>query len=163
MPRRAAPCAATGRSPVRSATASAHLATEIATGICGIDFPVGAGTLVQATGIDTPAFAGFNNGGSGNLVVVAHRLGYTSYYAHLSRISSWVGESVIGGTRLGYVGSTGNATGPHLHFEVRLNGTPIDPVPYLLPTTAVRAASAWRCPPAAGTEVDYRTVKEGRC
>jgi murein DD-endopeptidase MepM/ murein hydrolase activator NlpD len=130
----------------------------------GIDFPVGYGTLVQAAGVGTTAFAGHNTGGYGNLVVVAHRLGYTTYYAHLSQVTSWVGESVSGGTRLGYVGSTGNSTGPHLHFEVRLNGTPIDPVPYLLPTTAVRAASTWRCPPKPpGTEVDYRTVKEGRC
>ncbi len=131
----------------------------------GLDFPVGAGTLVQASGVGTTAFAGYNSGGYGNLVVVAHRLGYTTYYAHLSRITSWVGESVVGGTRLGYVGSTGNATGPHLHFEVRLNGTPIDPVPYLLPSTAVRAASSvWRCPPGKpGRTIDYRTVKKGRC
>ncbi len=130
----------------------------------GLDFPVGAGTLVQASGVGTTAFAGYNNGGYGNLVVVAHRLGYTTYYAHLSRITTWVGESVVGGTRLGYVGSTGNATGPHLHFEVHLNGTPIDPMPYMLPRTAVRAASTWRCPPGKpGRKIDYRTVKKGRC
>ncbi|HEY6781186.1 MAG TPA: peptidoglycan-binding protein [Thermoleophilaceae bacterium] len=129
----------------------------------GLDFPVPYGTLVQAAGRGTTAFAGFNRGGYGNLVVVAHRLGYTTYYGHLSRITSWVGENVVGGTRLGYVGATGHATGPHLHFEVRLNGTPIDPLPYLLPTTPVRAASVWRCPTRPRHEIDYRTVEEGRC
>ena len=87
----------------------------------------------------TTVFAGCNSGGYGNLVVVQHRLGYTTWYAHLSRITSWAGEHVEGGTRLGYVGSTGHSTGPHLHFEVRLNNVPINPVPYLLAGTAARA------------------------
>jgi hypothetical protein len=87
-------------------------------------------------------FAGWNSGGYGNLVVVRHRLGYTTWYAHLSVITTWVGESVTGGTRLGYVGSTGHATGPHLHFELRRNAVPIDPVPYLLAAVATRASSA---------------------
>jgi hypothetical protein len=53
-----------------------------------------------------------------------------------------VGERVTGGTRLGYVGSTGHATGPHLHFELRRNAVPIDPFPYLLSAVATRASSA---------------------
>jgi murein DD-endopeptidase MepM/ murein hydrolase activator NlpD len=65
-------------------------------------------------------------------VVVRHRLGYETYYAHLSAISVAVGQAVAGGTRIGLVGATGDATGPHLHFEVRHNGIPIDPVPLLL-------------------------------
>jgi hypothetical protein len=73
--------------------------------------------------------------------VVRHRLGYTTWYAHLSRITTWVGERVTGGTRLGYVGSTGHATGPHLHFELRKNAVPIDPFPYLLQAVATRASS----------------------
>ena len=73
-----------------------------------------------------------------------------------------MGESVVGGTRLGYVGSTGNATGPHLHFEVRLNGTPIDPLPYMLPSTAVRAASTWRCPPGKPRNEGRLPDREGR-
>ncbi|MEA2420731.1 MAG: hypothetical protein QOE60_2937 [Thermoleophilaceae bacterium] len=105
----------------------------------GIDFPVAYGTLIQAAGVGTTVFAGYNSGGYGNLVVVQHRLGYTTWYAHLSRITTWAGEHVEGGTRLGYVGSTGHSTGPHLHFEVRLNNVPIDPVPYLLAGTAARA------------------------
>jgi murein DD-endopeptidase MepM/ murein hydrolase activator NlpD len=106
----------------------------------GIDFPVQAGTRVGAAGVGVTEFAGWNSGGYGNLVVVRHRLGYTTWYAHLSTITTWVGEQVTGGTRLGYVGSTGNSTGPHLHFELRKNAVPIDPTPYLLSTVATRAS-----------------------
>jgi peptidoglycan hydrolase-like protein with peptidoglycan-binding domain len=108
----------------------------------GVDFPVAYGTLIKAAGVGTTVFAGWNSGGYGNLVVVQHRLGYTTWYAHMSRITTWAGEHVEGGTRLGYVGSTGHSTGPHLHFEVRLNNVPIDPVPYLLVGTAARAGSS---------------------
>src|SRR5882757_5292025 len=104
----------------------------------GIDFPVPYGTPVGAAGVGTTIYAEYNYGGYGNLVVVQHRLGYTSWYAHLSSITTWVGEPVVGGTRIGYVGSTGNSTGPHLHFEVRLYDTPIDPAPLLLSSVAAR-------------------------
>jgi peptidoglycan hydrolase-like protein with peptidoglycan-binding domain len=107
----------------------------------GLDFPVAAGTRVGAAGVGVTEFAGWNSGGYGNLVVVRHRLGYTTWYAHLSSITTYVGESVTGGTRLGYVGSTGHSTGPHLHFELRKNAVPIDPMPYLLQTVATRASS----------------------
>jgi murein DD-endopeptidase MepM/ murein hydrolase activator NlpD len=78
------------------------------------------------------SFAGFNTGGYGNLVVVTHRLGFESWYGHQSRIAVSVGQSVVGGQTIGYVGSTGHSTGPHVHFEVRHFGTPIDPEPLLL-------------------------------
>ena len=106
----------------------------------GIDFPVQAGTQIGAAGVGVTEFAGRNSGGYGNLVVVRHRLGYTTWYAHMSTITTFVGEQVTGGTRLGFVGSTGNATGPHLHFELRKNATPIDPMPYLLQAVATRAS-----------------------
>ncbi|HEU5063847.1 MAG TPA: peptidoglycan DD-metalloendopeptidase family protein [Solirubrobacterales bacterium] len=102
----------------------------------GIDFPVPEGTLVSAAGVGTTIFAGYNTGGYGNLVVIQHRLGYTTWYAHLSSITSWVGEQVEGGTRIGYVGSTGRSTGPHLHFEVRRFNTPIDPAPLFVGASA---------------------------
>ena len=70
-------------------------------------------------------------------MVVQHRLGYTTWYAHLSSITSWVGEQVEGGTRIGYVGSTGRSTGPHLHFEVRRYDTPIDPAPLFVTPLAL--------------------------
>jgi murein DD-endopeptidase MepM/ murein hydrolase activator NlpD len=104
----------------------------------GVDFPVPYGTRVGAAGVGTTISAGYNSGGYGNLVVIQHRLGFTTWYAHLSSITTWVGEQVLGGTRIGYVGSTGNSTGPHLHFEVRRYDTPIDPAPLLLATVAAR-------------------------
>jgi len=105
----------------------------------GLDFPVAYGTRVGAAGYGTTIFAAYNYGGYGNLVVIQHRLGYTTWYAHLSSITSWVGERVTGGTRVGYVGSTGYSTGPHLHFEVRRYNVPIDPISRLLTTIAARA------------------------
>jgi murein DD-endopeptidase MepM/ murein hydrolase activator NlpD len=105
----------------------------------GVDFPVPYGTRVGASGRGTTIYAAYNYGGYGNLVVIQHRLGFTTWYAHLSSITSWVGEQVVGGTRIGYVGSTGASTGPHLHFEVRRYDTPIDPVPLLLAATASRS------------------------
>ena len=107
-------------------------------------------------GVGTTVFAGCNTGGYGNLVVIQHRLGYTTWYAHMSRITTCTGERVEGGTRIGYVGSTGHSTGPHLHFEVRLNNVPIDPVPYLLAGTAARAGRRSRRAPAARTRPPTR-------
>ncbi|MBB4665135.1 peptidoglycan-binding protein [Conexibacter arvalis] len=108
----------------------------------GIDLPVGFGTPIGAGGVGTVGYAGWNSGGYGNLVVIRHRLGFESWYAHLSRIAVSVGQPVAGGTVIGWVGSTGRSTGPHLHFEVRRFGTPIDPVPYLLSAVSARAAAA---------------------
>jgi peptidoglycan hydrolase-like protein with peptidoglycan-binding domain len=110
----------------------------------GIDFPVPHGTRVGAAGVGTTIYASYNYGGFGNLVVVQHRLGYTTWYAHLSSITSWVGEQVEGGTRIGYVGSTGRSTGPHLHFEVRRYNTPIDPAPLFVTPLALQAPGPGR-------------------
>jgi peptidoglycan hydrolase-like protein with peptidoglycan-binding domain len=104
----------------------------------GLDFPVGYGTRVGAAGVGVTEFVGRNYGGYGNLVVIRHRLGFTTWYAHLSTITTWVGEQVSGGTRIGYVGATGHATGPHLHWEARHWGVPVDPAPYLLAAVASR-------------------------
>ncbi len=65
--------------------------------------------------------------GLGNYVVVDHEPGLQSLYAHLSRIIVAEGQSIDTGTTIGYEGSTGNSTGPHLHFEIRQNGTPVNP------------------------------------
>jgi peptidase M23-like protein/putative peptidoglycan binding protein len=118
----------------------------------GIDFPVPEGTPVGAAGVGAVIFAGYNSGGYGNLVVVQHRLGYTSWYAHLSSIAVSSGQAVDGGSRIGYVGSTGNSTGPHLHFEVRRYDTPIDPAPLLLSTVAARPAAGARPGPSGGCD-----------
>ena len=98
----------------------------------GIDFLAPAGTLVGAAGRGVVVFAGWNSGGYGNLIEVRHRLGFETWYAHLSRVAASPGQAVVGGTPIGYVGATGHATGPHLHFEVRHHGVPIDPLPRLL-------------------------------
>jgi murein DD-endopeptidase MepM/ murein hydrolase activator NlpD len=104
----------------------------------GIDFPEPLGTPVGAAGRGTVTFAGWNSGGYGNLMIVRHRLGYETWYAHLSGFSVSTGASVAGGVRIASVGSTGRSTGPHLHFEVRHNGVPINPAPYLLGATSLR-------------------------
>src|SRR3712207_8594621 len=67
-----------------------------------------------------------------------HRLGYQTWYAHLASFSARTGQRVAGGTRIASAGSTGRSTGPHLHWEVRLNGTPINPIPYLLGQTSLK-------------------------
>lgn len=102
----------------------------------GLDFPAALGTPVAAAGRGVVAFAGWNDGGYGNLIVIRHRLGFESWYAHLSSIGISPGVAVVGGTVIGAVGSTGHSTGPHLHFEVRQFGSPIDPVHRLLATVA---------------------------
>jgi peptidoglycan hydrolase-like protein with peptidoglycan-binding domain len=99
----------------------------------GIDFLVPAGTPVGAAGVGTVTFAGWDGGGYGNLVKVRHRLGFATWYAHLSSVAVGRGQAVTGGTLLGYVGSTGRSTAPHLHFEARLHGEPFDPLSRLVP------------------------------
>jgi murein DD-endopeptidase MepM/ murein hydrolase activator NlpD len=92
----------------------------------GIDFPAAPGTPVRAAGPGCVVFAGTDDG-YGLLVVLAHALGVTTWYAHLSRIDVRPRACVPTGAQVGAVGSTGHATGPHLHFEVRVGGAATDP------------------------------------
>jgi murein DD-endopeptidase MepM/ murein hydrolase activator NlpD len=92
----------------------------------GVDFLAGAGAPVGAAGPGCVTFAGWDDG-YGRLVVLAHRLGVTTWYAHLSRIDVQPGACVAAGARLGLVGASGRATGPHLHFEVRVRDAATDP------------------------------------
>lgn len=94
----------------------------------GIDFPAPTGAPVRAAGRGRVVFAGWDSGGYGNLVVVEHPQGVRSMYAHLSRIAVRSGQSVVAGSLVGAVGATGFATGPHLHFELRLGTAAIDPL-----------------------------------
>jgi murein DD-endopeptidase MepM/ murein hydrolase activator NlpD len=75
-------------------------------------------------------FAGWM-GGYGNLVVIDHGNGLSTAYGHNSSLTVSVGQSVATGTVIAYSGSTGHSTGPHVHFEVRVGGTPVDPLGYL--------------------------------
>jgi Peptidase family M23/Putative peptidoglycan binding domain len=94
----------------------------------GIDLLADRGTDIQAAAPGRVTFAGFAFGGWGKLVVVAHSDGVRTMYAHLSVVGVRLGESVSTGSVLGQVGATGDATGPHLHFEVRHRGAAVDPL-----------------------------------
>ena len=94
----------------------------------GLDLEAALGTPVAAAAPGQVVFAGPAAGGWGNLVVVEHAGGVQTMYAHLESISVRRGRVVATGTRLGTVGATGRATGPHLHFEVRVRGAAVDPL-----------------------------------
>lgn len=93
----------------------------------GVDYAAATGTPVRSVGDGKVEFAGTQNG-FGNVVIVKHRNNHSTVYAHLSRINVRQGQSVNQGQHVGLVGSTGWATGPHLHFEFRINGVHHDPL-----------------------------------
>jgi murein DD-endopeptidase MepM/ murein hydrolase activator NlpD len=103
----------------------------------GADIRAKPGTPVFAAGDGVVIFAG-RQGGYGNLVTVDHGGGVITRYAHLRRIHTVKGDSITAGKRIGQVGSTGRTTGPHLHFEVRLDGNPV------CPTTALTVGKLQR-------------------
>jgi murein DD-endopeptidase MepM/ murein hydrolase activator NlpD len=94
----------------------------------GIDLVATAGAPVAAAAPGRVTFAGWMRGGWGRLVIVVHAQGVRTLYAHLSAVNVRLGQGVSTGTNLGSVGSTGDATGPHLHFEVRLRGAAVNPL-----------------------------------
>jgi murein DD-endopeptidase MepM/ murein hydrolase activator NlpD len=96
----------------------------------GIDIAVPSGTPVHASASGQVIYAGWL-GGYGNLVVIDHGDGLATAYAHNSSLSVGVGASVSQGQAISLSGSTGNSSGPHVHFEVRVNGTAVDPLAYL--------------------------------
>jgi murein DD-endopeptidase MepM/ murein hydrolase activator NlpD len=106
-----------------------HSGIDIAqSGINGASvFAIGSGTVIKVAG------GGGWNGGYGNYIIIDHGGGYSSLYAHLSSISVSNGAKVTQGDRIGAVGSTGWSTGPHLHFEIRRNGTAVNPLGYVSP------------------------------
>jgi murein DD-endopeptidase MepM/ murein hydrolase activator NlpD len=97
----------------------------------GIDIAGPNGGAIVASKSGTVIYAQFNDGGYGNLVVIDHGGGFATAYGHQSRIAVSVGQSVSQGQVIGYEGSTGASTGPHVHFEVRVNGTVQNPRNYL--------------------------------
>lgn len=96
-----------------------------------IDIGAPIGTTVIASDSGYVSFTGWTDIGYGYLIVLDHANGYQTYYAHLSQIFVSEGETVVAGQTIGAVGSTGNSTGPHLHFEIRYNGYPTNPLIYL--------------------------------
>jgi murein DD-endopeptidase MepM/ murein hydrolase activator NlpD len=98
----------------------------------GIDIAADEGTPIRASAGGRVVSAG-PDGGYGNLVVVDNGNGVTTRYGHCSQIFARVGQSVDAGSIIAAVGSTGHSTGPHLHFEVRVNDKPVDPAGVLSP------------------------------
>lgn len=88
------------------------------------------GQPIYASASGTVTFSGGDNSGYGNYVIIDHGSGYTTLYGHCSSLVAVTGQYVNQGDLIGYVGSTGNSTGPHLHFEIRLNGEKMDPLGY---------------------------------
>lgn len=96
----------------------------------GEDLAVASGTPIHAAQCGTVVQSGSEQG-YGLMVCIRHAGGVTTCYAHMSRTAATVSQQVAAGQVIGYVGCTGNCTGPHVHFEVRANGTPVDPLSYL--------------------------------
>ncbi|MDQ1489211.1 MAG: hypothetical protein QOD57_1936 [Actinomycetota bacterium] len=96
----------------------------------GVDYAVGTGYPIRAAGPGIVVWAG-PRGGYGNAVIIDHRNGLATLYGHQSAVNVTVGQKVAAGQVVGFVGQTGMATGPHLHFEVREFGAPVDPLMYL--------------------------------
>ncbi len=109
----------------------------------GVDYAAPTGTPVRSVGQGIVDVAG-SQGGFGNVVMIKHANGHTTVYAHLSRINVKRGQSVKQGQTLGLVGSTGWATGPHLHFEFRVNGKQQDPRIMARQSTSVEISAAAR-------------------
>jgi murein DD-endopeptidase MepM/ murein hydrolase activator NlpD len=119
----------------------------------GTDFPADYGTPVLAAGAGKVIFAG-RYSGYGNCVQIDHGNGVVTLYGHMQRILVKQDAVIAAGDRIGLVGSTGRATGPHLHFEIRLDHRPVDPV------AAMTIAQEWRDSPVTGRIAACRLTPE---
>lgn len=130
-------CAISGLGPVGNGfliwpSAVRHISgNRFGPGHNGIDIGAGMGSQLFAADSGTVVYAGWLEGGYGNLVVIDHNNGWVTMYEHLERIGVSCGQSVGQGEQIGLAGTTGNSTGAHLHFEVRIGGTPVNPLDYL--------------------------------
>lgn len=97
----------------------------------GVDFAARTGTRISAADGGTVTWAGWKRGGWGYLVVINHGNGIETYYAHNSRVTVKVGQKVAKGEQIAKMGSTGNSSGPHVHFEVHVNGRYVNPWKYI--------------------------------
>ncbi len=96
----------------------------------GLDFTAPQGTPIYATADGVVKESEYNTGGYGNMVVINHGFGYETLYGHMYKIKTKRGTKVVRGQVIGYIGNTGKSTGPHCHYEVHRNGTPVDPIYY---------------------------------
>ena len=97
----------------------------------GVDLGDPTGTPIKPVMPGIVAYAGWDYSGYGNLVVLTHKNGFDSYYAHLSKIEVKTGETVDMNTEIGKIGVTGHTSGPHLHLEIHQNGVPLNPLTVL--------------------------------
>jgi len=104
---------------------------EVGTLHTGLDIAEKLGTPIRATADGIVIQSGWTAGGYGKLVEISHGYGYSTFYGHCSRLKVSPGQRVHKGDIVAYIGATGNATGPHLHYEVRLYGVPINPRPFM--------------------------------
>ncbi len=107
-----------------------HPITHIRTVHKGVDIDADTGDPILAAGSGKVIYAGYNNG-YGNHVIVDHGNGFKTIYGHSSKLLVKTGQSVKKGQRIALVGSTGRSTGPHLHFEIRIAETAVDPIKYV--------------------------------
>ncbi len=98
----------------------------------GMDFTAPKGTAIQTTGKGKVVSVEFSRKGYGNSVLIDHGYGFTTLYAHMHTIDVRVGQQVTKGEKIGTVGSSGTSTAPHLHYEVRINNVPVNPIDYCL-------------------------------
>ncbi|WP_299309800.1 M23 family metallopeptidase [uncultured Croceicoccus sp.] len=120
-----------------------HPVTGRRTGHHGLDMAAPTGTPIYATADGQIADARWN-GGYGNYIRIEHGGEMETRYGHMSRMAVSAGQAVKKGDLIGYVGSTGRSTGPHLHYEVRIAGEPVDPEPYLHADTFEQAFASAR-------------------
>lgn len=102
----------------------------------GVDIAGERNSPIHAAADGKVVFAGPSSGGYGNLIVVEHTGGVKSYYGHTQKVLVAVGAAVKKGDLVALMGSTGRSTGPHVHFEIRKNGVPVNPLAYLASATA---------------------------
>jgi len=103
----------------------------------GMDIAAEEGAFVKSSADGKVVFTGYDDSGFGNLIIIDHGYGLETYYAHLSEIKTEFGHKVKKDDVIGSVGSTGKSTGPHLHYEVRIYGVPVNPANYVIDSSAI--------------------------
>lgn len=126
----------------------------------GIDIGCQTGSAIYAAHDGKVTLAGWA-GAYGNTVEIDGGGGFSTSYHHMSKVAATVGQNVSAGSVIGYIGSTGNSTGPHLHFEVRMNGKAVDPNPYLSGSTVIPAGTT-NATPAGLTDIPGSIVNAAK-